>query len=126
MEEGIPSDMYKEHILELYKSQSNFGSIKNPTHEKTAYNSICGDEITVNLIVKNDIVKEVKFSGSGCVISMVSASMLTDKIKGMKIPDIKNMKAEDVLESLKIKLNLARVKCALLGFEAVKGALENE
>ena len=58
------------------------------------------------------------------MISMVSASMLTEKIKNMKISDIKNIKSEDVLSMLKIKLNLARVKCALLGFEAVKGALE--
>ena len=124
MEKGIPSDMYREHILELYKSPSNFGNLKNKTHEKTAYNSVCGDEITVQLLVKDNIVKEIKFSGSGCVISMVSASMLTEKIKNMKISDIKNIKSEDVLSMLKIKLNLARVKCALLGFEAVKGALE--
>lgn len=124
MEEGIPSDMYKEHILELYKSPSNFGTLKNPSHKKTAYNSVCGDEITVNLFVKNDIVKEVKFSGSGCVISIVSASLLTNKIKGMKISDVKKIKVEGVIESLKIKLNLARVKCALLGLEAVKGAVK--
>ncbi len=124
MEEGIPSDMYKEHILELYKSPSNFGILDAPTHEKTSYNSVCGDEITVQLLVKDDIIKDIKFSGSGCVISMVSASMLTDKIKGMKISDVKNMKGEDVLSILNMKLNLARVKCALLSFEAVKGALK--
>ena len=116
--------MYKEHILELYKSPSNFGSLKNRTHEKTSYNSLCGDEITVNLLVKNNIIKDVKFSGSGCVISIVSSSMLTNKIKGMTIPEVKKIKADDVLKMLNIKLNLARVKCALLGFEAVKGALK--
>lgn len=124
MEEGIPSDMYKEHILELYKSPSNFGTLKNPSHEKTAFNSVCGDEITVQLIVKNETVKDIKFSGSGCVISMVASSLLTEKIKGSKISDIRNLKAEDVLKLLNIKLNPARVKCALLGFEAVKGALK--
>ena len=124
MERGIPSDMYKEHILELYKSPSNFGKLKKPTHEKTAYNSVCGDEITVQIFVKDDRIKDIKFGGSGCVISMVAASMLTDKIKGMKISDIKNMKGEDVLGMLNMKLNLARVKCALLAFEAVKGAIK--
>ena len=124
MEEGIPSDMYKEHILELYKSPSNFGELKGKTHEKTAHNSICGDEITVQLLVKDGIIKDVKFSGSGCVISMVASSLLTNKIKGMKVSDVKNMNGEEVLNLLKIKLNLARVKCALLSFEAVKGALK--
>lgn len=120
----IPEDMYKEHILELYKSPSNFGTLKNKTHEKTAYNSICGDEITVQLFVKNNIVKDVKFSGSGCVISIVSSSMLTDKIKGMNVSEVKNMKGEDFFSLLKIKLNPTRSRCALLSFEAVKGALK--
>ena len=124
MTHEIPDDMYKEHILELYKSPSNFGELKNPTNEKTAYNSVCGDEITVQLKVKDGIVKDIKFSGSGCVIAMVASSMLTDKIKGKKISEIKKLKAEDVLSMLKMKLNPARIKCALLALEAVKGALK--
>ena len=127
MEKGIPSDMYREHILELYKSPSNFGTLKNPTHEKTAYNSVCGDEITVDLIVKSDVVKDIKFSGSGCVISIVASSILTDKLKRMNVKEIKEIKGEEVLELLKMKLNPARIKCALLSLEAVRGALkENE
>ena len=121
--EPIPEDMYKEHILELYKSPSNFGTLKNPSHEATEYNSICGDEITVGLFVKDGIVKDVKFSGSGCVISIVAASLLTDKIKGLRVQDIKILKPQEMLNLLNIKLNPARVKCALLGLEAVKNAL---
>lgn len=89
MTHSIPNDMYKEHILELYKSPSNYGNLKNPSHEKTAYNSVCGDEITVQLLIKNNFVKDVKFSGSGCVVSIISASMLTDKIKTLKVKDVK-------------------------------------
>ncbi|MEM3141537.1 MAG: iron-sulfur cluster assembly scaffold protein [Candidatus Pacearchaeota archaeon] len=124
MTHSIPKDIYKEHILELYKSPSNFGLLKNPSHEATEYNSFCGDEITVQLNVKKGVIKDVKFSGSGCVISIISASMLTDKIKGQKISKIKNMKSGDVLRMLKMKLNPARTKCALLSFEAIKKALK--
>jgi len=123
MTHEIPDDMYKEQILELYKSPSNFGVLSAPTHEKTAYNSVCGDEITVQLKVKDGIVKDIKFSGSGCVIAMVASSLLTDRIKGNKISEIKKLKAEDVLDILKMKLNPARIKCALLSLEAVRGAL---
>jgi|SRR3989338_2336988 len=122
--EPIPEDMYKEHILELYKSPSNFGTLKNPSHEATEYNSVCGDEVTVQLYVKDGIVKDIKFSGSGCVISMVASSLLTEKIKGQKVSDVKILKGEEVLKLLKIKLNPARVKCALLSLDAVKGALK--
>ena len=123
--EPIPEDMYKEHILELYKSPSNYGTLKNHSHEKTAYNSVCGDEITVQILVKDDVVKDVKFSGSGCVVSIIAASMLTDRIKGLKVKDVKNLNAEQMLKMLNMKLNPARMKCALLALEAVKGALNN-
>ena len=120
----IPEDMYKEHILELYKSPSNFGILENATGEATEYNTTCGDEITVQLVVKNGIVKDVKFNGSGCVISLVSASLLTDKIKGMKTEEIRNLNKEDILKLLKIKVNPARIKCTLLALEATKRALK--
>ena len=123
MEHEIPSDMYREHILELYKSPSNFGTLKNPSHESTEYNSVCGDEITIQLLIKNSVVKDTKFSGSGCVISMVSASLLTDKIKGMSPEDVKELSRGDILELLKIKISPARIKCALLPLEATRKAL---
>ncbi len=123
MEYGIPSDMYREHILELYRSPSNFGTLKNPSHESTEYNSVCGDEITIQLLIKNSVVKDTKFSGSGCVISMVSASLLTDKIKGMSPEDVKELSRGDILELLKIKISPARIKCALLPLEATRKAL---
>ena len=124
MEHGIPSDMYREHILELYKSPSNFGTLKNPSHESTEYNSICGDEITIQLLIKSNVVKDIKFSGSGCVISTVSASLLTDKIKGMSPEDVKELSRGDILKLLKVKITPARIKCALLSLEAAKKALK--
>src|SRR3989344_248294 len=108
----IPEDMYKEHILELYRSPSNFGILENVSHEATEYNSLCGDEITVQLFVEGGVVKDVKFSGSGCVISMVSSSLLTDKIKGMKVSDVKELGKKDMIKLLKINVNQGRIKCA--------------
>ena len=123
MHKGIPSDMYREHILELYKSPSNFGNLNNPTHKKTEYNSVCGDEITVQLLIQGGKVKDAKFNGSGCVLSMVSASLLTDKIKGMEIEDVKKLDKRDILKLLKVPITPARIKCILLPLEASKGAL---
>ncbi|HEA46541.1 MAG TPA: iron-sulfur cluster assembly scaffold protein [Candidatus Pacearchaeota archaeon] len=124
MEKGIPSDMYREHIMDLYKNPQNFGIMKNPTHKKTEYNSLCGDEITVQLKVKDGKVKDVKFNGSGCVISMVSASLITEKIREMPIEEIKKLNNKDILELLKIRISPARIKCALLPLEATKRALK--
>jgi len=82
-------EMYKEHILDLYKNPLNFGEIENPTNKFTRNNPTCGDVMNITLIVEEGIVKEVKFSGEGCAISQSSASMVTEKVKGMKIEEIK-------------------------------------
>ena len=123
MEIGIPSNIYREHLIELYKSPSNYGELEKANKKATEYNSLCGDEITMHLIVRKGKVEDIKFSGSGCVMSIVSASMLTDKIKGLSVDEIKKLSHEDILEMFKIKLNPARIKCALLPLEAVRKAL---
>lgn len=116
-------EMYREHILDMYRNPSNYGEIKNPTGEKTEHNSLCGDEITIQMKTDKNKINDIKFSGSGCVISMVSASLLTNELKGKKIEDAKNIGKEDVLKLLGVKINPARIKCALLSLEAVRGAL---
>ena len=122
--ENLSESMYKEHNLEHYRSPSNFGNLKNATHEHTEYNSLCGDEITVQLLIKNGKIKDAKFSGSGCVISIVSASLLTDKIKEMNVKNITELKKEHLLKLLKIRISPARLKCVLLPMDAVKKALK--
>ena len=116
--------MYKEHIMELYKSPANYGELENPTHKHTETNSSCGDEITMQFIVKDRKISDVKFSGSGCVMSIVSSSLLTDKIKGMNVEDAKKLTKDDVLELLKINVNPARLKCITVPLYAVKNSLK--
>ena len=103
-----------------------YGVLEEATHKATEYNSQCGDEITIHLIVKDNVIKDAKFSGSGCVISIVSASLLTSKIKDMEIKDVKKLNKQDILKLLKIKLDSPRIKCGLLGLEAVKKCLKNK
>lgn len=124
MEYGVPSKIYSEHILELYEKSSNFGDLKNANYSAIESNSICGDEITIRLLVEKGIVKQAKFSGSGCVLSVVASSLLMSKIKGMKIEEVKRIKKEDVLKLLKIKISPSRRKCVFLPIEAIQKALK--
>lgn len=124
MSHKIPSSIYKKHFLELYKNPSNFGILKNATHSRTEYNSVCGDEITMQLIIKNNLVKDAKFSGSGCILSIVSASLLTNRIKGKELKEIKKLDKQKIIKMLKIKVSNSRIKCAMLPLEAVKKALK--
>ena len=117
-------DMYAENIIDLYKNPLNKGELEGYTHEHSKNNPVCGDEIKIQLIVKDDKVEEVKFSGDGCAISIASASMLTKKIKGMDIEKVKKLNKEDILEMLHIPISPGRIKCALLSLEVLNGALE--
>jgi nitrogen fixation NifU-like protein len=124
MNEKLSERLYKEHIMELYKSPENIGILENPTHEKSETNSSCGDEVTIQLIIKDGKVQNAKFNGTGCVMSIVSSSMLTSKIKGMKVSEISKLGKEDVLKLLKIKINPSRMKCVLLPLIAIKNSLK--
>jgi nitrogen fixation NifU-like protein len=124
MQKGIPKNLYSEHIIELYKSPANYGILENATHQATESDSICGDEITIQLLLKNNIIKDARFHGSGCVLSIVSASLLTKKIIGMKIQETRKLNKEDILKLMKIKPDSSRIKCALLPLKAVKKSLE--
>ena len=117
-------EMYQEHILENYKDPMNFGTINNPTNEKRELNPLCGDDITIQLIIKENQVKEIKFKGEGCAISIASASLLTEEIKGKTIKEILKLNQEDIMKLLMIPISLGRIKCATLSLKAVQGAIK--
>ncbi len=121
----MTSEIYKEHILDLYKNPHNKGNLENPTYEFSKNNPLCGDELKIQVIVKNNKIADVKFQGYGCVISQASASLLTDKIKNLSINEIKKISKEDVLKMLHIPISPARLNCALLPLNTIKGVLEN-
>jgi nitrogen fixation NifU-like protein len=118
-------DMYQEIILQHYKSPRNFGPLPNADLSGEESNPLCGDHIRLQLRVDPELasVVEVRFEGEGCAISIASASMLTEKVKGAKLVDVQKMTREDVLQLIGIPLSPVRVKCALTGFAALGRAL---
>ena len=118
--------MYKEQILELYKNPNNFGELNNFTHEYHEFNQICGDEIIVQLIIENEKVKDIKFNGAGCAISVASASLITDYVKNKYIKEISKLNIEDIKKLLGIEISPGRVKCATLALETIKRAINKE
>ncbi|MBW2985352.1 SUF system NifU family Fe-S cluster assembly protein [Candidatus Woesearchaeota archaeon] len=116
-------EMYQEHILENYKDPMNFGTIDNPTNEKRELNPLCGDDITIRLIINENKVKEIKFTGRGCAISMASASLLTEQVKGKTIKEILKLSQENIMELLMISISPGRMKCATLSLKALQEAV---
>ncbi|MEK6892109.1 MAG: Fe-S cluster assembly sulfur transfer protein SufU [Nanoarchaeota archaeon] len=116
--------MYQEQILDHYKNPRNFGKIMNATIHHHEKNPLCGDELDVYFLIDDGRnIADVKIYGRGCAISQASASMLTEKVKGKSIDEIKKLKKDDILEMLGIPISAARLKCALLSFDTFKNAI---
>ncbi|MGC8986388.1 MAG: Fe-S cluster assembly sulfur transfer protein SufU, partial [Thermoplasmata archaeon] len=102
-------NIYMEFILENYRNPKNYGSMDNPTVERSGSNPLCGDEITIYLRIENNRIVDVRFTGRGCAISQASASILTEMIKGKDLDYVKGLKEEDLLSALGIELSPARL-----------------
>ncbi|MBX8631823.1 MAG: SUF system NifU family Fe-S cluster assembly protein [Thermoplasmata archaeon] len=113
-------DIYQEEIIEHYKSPHNKGAMDHPDLFGHGNNPVCGDDITIYLKIKNDIIEDVSFDGRGCAISQASASMLTDRIKGMKLEEIERLSPDYVKEMLHIPLSAVRMKCATLSLKTLQ------
>ncbi len=146
MNDDSRSELYQQVILEHNKKPKNFRKLENATHMAEGYNPICGDHLTIYLHVDhNDVIDELTFQGDGCAISKAAASMMTASLKGRSIDEAKNLfeqfhnlvsgkldpeKDQNTLGKLTIFSNIwhfpARVKCAILSWHAMKGALDKE
>ncbi|TMB97146.1 MAG: SUF system NifU family Fe-S cluster assembly protein [Chloroflexi bacterium] len=109
MSTGTAADdqFYREYILDHYKNPRNFGRLEKPdiTHEED--NPLCGDVVGMDFKVADGVIEDIRFHGRGCAISQASASLLTERLKGMTL-------------ELGIEISPARIKCALLSLKVLK------
>ena len=117
--EGI----YREHILDHYKSPRNAGALENPAFVHREFNPLCGDEITFSVRLDGKRIGEARFLGRGCAISQAAASMLSETLPGRSLEEIKALQRDHVLELLGIPLGPVRIKCAVLGLVALKNGI---
>ncbi len=118
-------DIYSEIILDYYKNPRNKGRMNKPDFSATELNTLCGDKLRIDLkLDKNKKICEALFSGEGCAISQAAASMLTEKLIGKSIKQVKIISKKDILDMLKIPISPSRSKCALLCLIALKKALK--
>ena len=131
--------LYKQVILDHSKHPRNNGAIEN-SYKLEMLNPSCGDKITVSVKLIDDIIEDIKFLGTGCSISLASASMLTEELKGLSVENA-NVKIKNFLnmimgnefneENLEDSISLqnisqlpARVKCATLAWKITEKILE--
>ncbi|MGI8315666.1 Fe-S cluster assembly sulfur transfer protein SufU [Halobacillus mangrovi] len=136
--------LYRQVIMDHYKNPRNRGSIEGDHMTVDMNNPTCGDRIQLQLQVEDGIVKDAKFDGEGCSISLSSASMMTQAIKGkpideaLKMSEIfsdlmqgKEVDEEDIdlgdIEALQgVAKFPARIKCATLAWKAMEKGVDEE
>lgn len=136
--------LYRQVIMDHYKNPRNKGVLDGDVLTVDMNNPTCGDRIQLQLQVEDDIVKDVKFNGEGCSISMSSASMMTQAIKGKKLEDALNMSEtfshmmmgeevdteeldlEDIGALQGVAKFPARIKCATLAWKAMEKGFDQE
>ncbi len=117
-------DLYREIIIERYKSPQYRGVLDPNDYTFEDENPLCGDQIRIDVRLGDDKkVKEAAFSGHGCAISQASADLLLESIIGKTIDEIKVMGKKDVLDNLGIELGPVRLKCALLSLKVLKAGI---
>jgi nitrogen fixation NifU-like protein len=117
---ALDDQFYREYILDHYKNPRNFGRLENPDISHEEDNPLCGDVIGIDIRISDGKIEDVRFHGRGCAISQASASLLTERIKGMSLDEAKAIGKEDVLGELGIDISAARLKCALLSLKVLK------
>ncbi|MBU5674788.1 Fe-S cluster assembly sulfur transfer protein SufU [Paenibacillus brevis] len=135
-------DLYRRVIMDHYKNPRNRGKFEEGALTIDLNNPTCGDRISLQLQVEDHIVKNARFTGEGCSISMSSASMMTEAVKGRTVEEALEladrfsslMKGEPVefddyedIEALSgVNKFPARIKCATLAWNALKKGMEQE
>ena len=141
-------ELYQEIILEHGKNPRNLRKTDNFNKDAKGHNPLCGDKVHIFLkLNENKKVEDISFEGSGCAISMASASIMTDLLKGKNENEIEEI-VKDFLEMIKVKPELSsknlkddektklmclsgvkqypmRVKCATLSWHTLKSAINN-
>ena len=137
-------ELYQEVILDHSKRPRNFGQPESATCAARGNNPLCGDRMTLYLTIEEATVKDARFEGNGCAISMASASLMTEMIKGRSVDEARQLFARfhalvtsdggeidlDALDKLAVFSGVRefpiRVKCATLAWHTMTAALDGK
>ena len=116
-------DLYAENILDHYRHPRGKQSIAKPSIAHREENLSCGDELSVELVIENNTVKEVGWQGTGCAVSQAAMSMLAEELAGNSLQAIESMEPRQIYELLGVPIGPRRMKCALLCLHTLKNAV---
>lgn len=136
--DNIYNDLIMEHSMNSYNKRK----LQNADYQEMGHNPSCGDEITLEIKLNNNVIEDMAFSGHGCAISQASTSIMIDTLKGKTVEEAKEIiktfigmikreetdeeslkKLEDAIAFRNVANMPARVKCALLAWHTIEDIL---
>lgn len=137
-------DLYQDLIVDHNRRPRNFRRIENADRRAEGFNPLCGDKLTLYVKLADNVIEDVSFQGAGCAISVASASLLTERLKGMTVDEAESLFGDMIplltgklpenaprdrfrkLAALEgVKEYPSRVKCASLCWHTLDAALKN-
>lgn len=136
-------DLYRRVIMDHYQRPRNKGELEDGAVSIELNNPTCGDRISLQMNVENDMIKDAKFQGEGCSISLASASMMTESVKGLTVDqslhlvdlfsrmmqgeeiDTEEFPIEDIEALTGVAKFPARIKCATLAWKALEKGVKH-
>jgi nitrogen fixation NifU-like protein len=135
--------VYRERVLEHSRNPHNLRRPASPDREAIGFNPLCGDKLTVYVNLKDDNITDIAFEGTGCAISMASASMMTDALAGCSLAEadqlidatqkiftndqpVTNEKLSEIKALEGVRSYPSRIKCATLAWIALTAALHGQ
>jgi len=139
-QEAELDDLYRQVIIDHYRNPRHRGTLSAPTASHEGFNPLCGDEVTVDLLVSGGVIRDVAFHGAGCSISQSSASLMTEAVIGKPVAEAESLIGEftammtgsdevdaEALGDLEALMGVrkfpVRVKCATLAWHTLHEAL---
>ncbi|HHE73210.1 MAG TPA: SUF system NifU family Fe-S cluster assembly protein [Chloroflexi bacterium] len=118
-------DLYREQLLDHYHNPQNYGVLEEADVDVELDNPTCGDVVHLTACLDEaGRISDVMFEGEGCVVSMAATSMLTTELIGKTPEEVEAMGLSEIQEMMGgVRLSMGRVKCALLGLNAMKQGL---
>jgi nitrogen fixation protein NifU and related proteins len=134
-------DLYQQVIVDHQRKPRNFRRLERPVASAEGFNPLCGDRVSVELALEDDVIRDIAFQGAGCAISVASASMMTEALKGRSVAEAQaafdrfhamltgaeETEAAAALGKLQVFAGVrefpSRIKCATLPWHALRAAL---
>lgn len=119
-------NLYRQQLIDHYKNPRNTGEISDATHKSRLANTSCGDEIEMFLKFENKKLTDIKYDARGCAVSIAAISLLSNEVKDMTQEEILNIDNSFIEELIGSSLTSSRVKCATLGLDSIKKAINEK